>query len=165
MTEQSAPVLPPGWTVAPMIPEHDLDGVLLVEAASFVNHWTREMFEWEIRNSDVAHVFVLREPGGRVAGYCAVWLIFDELHINNLALLPEYRGRQLGAALLAWVLEESARRGATRATLEVRASNVVARRLYERFGFAVAAVRRAYYSNPDEDAVVMWRAPEEATDS
>lgn len=149
-----------------MLLERDLDGILAVEAASFVNHWTREMFEWEARNSDVAHVFVLREPAGRVAGYCAVWLIFDELHINNLALLPEFRGRQLGAALLAWVLGESARKGATRATLEVRASNVVARRLYERFGFSVEAVRRSYYTNPDEDALVMWRTPlERSTDS
>jgi [ribosomal protein S18]-alanine N-acetyltransferase len=137
----------------------DLEGVMAVEAVSFVNHWTRAMFEWEARHSDVAHVFVLRRDTGEVVGYCAAWLIFDELHINNLAILPDWRGRGLASALLTRVVAWSAASGARRATLEVRASNQPARRLYQAFGFREVAVRRNYYTNPAEDGLIMWCDP------
>ena len=83
--------------------------------------------------------------------------MLDELHINNLAVLPAYRRSQIGTALLRRVLEDGARLGASRATLEVRRSNDAARMLYEKFGFSVAGVRRGYYSKPSEDALVLWR--------
>jgi len=152
--------LPPGWIVEPLDYARDLDGVLAVDAASFANHWTREMFEWEARHSDVARLSVLRAPDGHVAGYCAAWVIFDEVHINNMAVLPAHRRQGLGAALLARVLDAAAHEGADRATLEVRASNEAARRLYEGFGFQPAGVRPRYYTNPIEDAIVMWRVPD-----
>jgi [ribosomal protein S18]-alanine N-acetyltransferase len=151
--------LPAGWSIEPMRLDRDLDGVMVVEAASFVNHWTHAMFDWEARHSDVARVFVLRRETGEVVGYCAVWLIFDELHINNLALLPTWRGRGLGSALLDEVLCRCAEAGATRATLEVRASNEAARRLYQGFGFKQVGLRRQYYTNPAEDALIMWCDP------
>jgi [ribosomal protein S18]-alanine N-acetyltransferase len=151
--------LAPGWIVEPMDAERDLDGIMAVETASFVNHWTRAMFEWEARHSDVARVFVLRGDSGKVIGYCAAWLIFDELHINNIAILPDWRGRGLASALLSAVLAWCAAAGARRATLEVRASNGAARRLYERFGFRQVAARRNYYTNPAEDALIMWCDP------
>ena len=81
----------------------------------------------------------------------------DELHINNLAVLPEVRRGGIGSALLEHVLRHGADSGAQRATLEVRQSNDAARILYERFGFTVAGVRRGYYSKPVEDALVLWR--------
>src|SRR5216683_3224520 len=83
--------------------------------------------------------------------------VLDELHINNLAVLPAYRRAGIGSALLTHVLDEGARMGARRATLEVRRSNEAARQLYERFGFSVVGVRQGYYSNPVEDALVLWR--------
>ena len=83
--------------------------------------------------------------------------MLDELHINNLAVAPPYRRRGIGTGLLTHVLNEGAKLGAHRATLEVRRSNDVARHLYERLGFATAGVRRAYYTNPVEDALVLWR--------
>ena len=92
--------------------------------------------------------------------YCAAWLVFDELHINNLAVAPAWRRRGLGAALLSEVLARTAREGAHRATLEVRASNLAARGLYERFGFRTVTARRGYYTNPVEDALVLWREAE-----
>lgn len=156
--------LPAGWAVEPLDYARDLDDVLAVDAVSFVNHWTREMFEWEARHSDVARLSVLRAPGGRIAGYCAAWVIFDEVHINNMAVLPECRKQGLGAALLAHVLDAAAAEGAHRATLEVRASNAAAQRLYARFGFGPAAVRPRYYTNPEEDAIVMWRTPDGVAD-
>jgi ribosomal-protein-alanine N-acetyltransferase len=92
-----------------------------------------------------------------VVAYCAGWVIFDELHINNLAVQPAWRRRGVAGALLAFVLHDAAAEGASRATLEVRRSNEAARRLYERFGFGYAGVRKDYYREPVEDALVLWR--------
>jgi len=83
--------------------------------------------------------------------------VADELHINNLAVAEPYRRRGIGTALMGYVLKEGARMGAQRATLEVRRSNDAARQLYERLGFSAAGVRPAYYTNPVEDALVLWR--------
>ena len=140
--------------------ERDLDGVLAVDEASFVNHWTREMFEWEAKHSDVARVFVCRGgPERQIVAYCAVWLIFDELHINNLAVLPGWRRRGVAARLLEHVLRAGAESGAVRGTLEVRASNTPAIALYERYGFRQRGKRPRYYTNPVEDALILWREP------
>lgn len=136
----------------------DLDGVLAIEAASFNNPTTRQWYENELQRPDVCYVFVLRTPGMPVAGFCAFWKVVDQIHINNLAIHPEWRGRGLGRLLLARVLEEAAGLGAPDATLEVRRSNVAARRLYEGAGFALVAVRTSYYTNPIEDALILSRA-------
>jgi ribosomal-protein-alanine N-acetyltransferase len=134
----------------------DLDGILAVDAATFDRPWTRAMYEWEWTHSDVARFYVARS-GDAVVAYCAGWVIFDELHINNLAVDPAWRRRGVAGTLLTFVLTSAAAEGAIRATLEVRRSNEPARRLYERFGFAFAGVRTAYYREPVEDALVLWR--------
>jgi ribosomal-protein-alanine N-acetyltransferase len=143
--------------IEPLDGDDDLDGVLAVEAASFTNPWTRAMYAWELQNRHVCHIYVARTASCRVAGFCAFWLVFDEIHINNVAVLPEYRGRGMGSAVLRHVLQEARRLGASRATLEVRGSNTGARRLYERLGFHVAGRRPNYYSSPVEDALILWR--------
>ena len=136
----------------------DLDGILAVDAATFDRPWTRAMYEWEWTHSDVARFYVARTAGaGVVVAYCSGWIIFDELHINNLAVDPPWRRQRVASALLTFVLAEAAAEGANRATLEVRRSNEPARHLYERFGFAFAGVRTAYYREPVEDALVLWR--------
>lgn len=137
--------------------DDDLDGVLDVERESFTNPWTREMYSWELQNRAVCHIYVVRTADCRVAGFCAFWLVFDEIHINNLAMRPHYRGLGMGTALLARVVSAGRDLGARRATLEVRASNEAALRLYERMRFYVAGRRRNYYSNPVEDALILWR--------
>ncbi len=144
------------FTIERLAGEQDLDGVLEVEDESFTNPWTRDMYQWELQNRSVCHVFVVRTPHCEVAGFCAFWLVIDEIHINNVALRPAYRGQGLGTALLHHVMREARALGAKRATLEVRASNVGARRLYERLGFEVSATRRNYYTNPVEDALILW---------
>jgi ribosomal-protein-alanine N-acetyltransferase len=151
---------PPACRVEPLSGEEDLDGILAVESASFTNPWTRAMYEWELQNREVCHILVVRTPGCRVAGFCSFWLVVDEIHINNVAVLPEYRGRGLGTMLMRRVLTEGRRMGATRATLETRASNDAARRFYEGLGFRASAVRKNYYTNPVEDALILWREPE-----
>lgn len=147
--------------IEPLHDEKDLEGVLEVEAESFSNPWTRDMYVWELQNRSVCHIFLVRTEECRVAGFCAFWLVFDEVHINNVAMRPRFRAQGIGTALLERVLAEARRLGARRATLEVRASNERARRLYERLGFYVAGVRRNYYSDPVEDALILWRDEEE----
>jgi ribosomal-protein-alanine N-acetyltransferase len=115
------------------------------------------MYAWELQNRSVCHIYVVRTADCPVVGFCAFWFVFDEIHINNVAVLPQFRGRGIGTALMQHVLAEAHRLGAIRATLEVRASNTLALRLYERLGFYVAATRRNYYSNPVEDALILWR--------
>ncbi len=137
--------------------EPDLDGVLEVEDESFSNPWTRAMYAWELQNRAVCHIYVVRTPDCTVAGFCAFWLVVDEIHINNIAMRPRFRGQGMGSALLRRVLAEAWQLGARRATLEVRASNEQARSLYTRLGFYVAGTRRNYYTNPVEDALILWR--------
>ena len=134
----------------------DLDAVAELEARCFTNPWTREMLARELAQSDVAFVFVLRLPAVPVAAFCSCWILADELHINTMAVDMRYRRQGLATHLMRHVMAEAARRGARRATLEVRESNAAARRLYESLGYRVAAVRRGYYSQPDEDALILW---------
>jgi len=148
----------PEWTIEALSSADDLDGVLAVEQAAFTNPWTREMYEAELKNPGVSFIVLARHRSGGIIGFCSHWRIYDELHVNNLAVLPDWRGRGIGTALLTRALSEGAASGAVRALLEVRRSNTEAQRLYERFGFVVAGLRRHYYSQPIEDAVVLWCA-------
>lgn len=145
------------WHIEPLTSAHEIDDVLAVEEASFTNPWTREMYLAELENRTVSFCYLARDDEGRVVGFCSFWRVLDELHINNLAVLPAFRRGGIASALLARVLVEGAKLGIRRATLEVRRSNEAARLLYERFGFAIAGVRRGYYTNPVEDALILWR--------
>jgi ribosomal-protein-alanine N-acetyltransferase len=145
------------WVIEPLSSLAEIDAILAVEEASFTNPWTREMYLAELDHEGVAFFYVARGAEGRIVGFCSFWRVLDELHINNLAVLPEYRRQGVASALLSRVIEVGAGMGSRRATLEVRSSNDVARRLYGGFGFVVAGVRRGYYSNPIEDALVLCR--------
>jgi ribosomal-protein-alanine N-acetyltransferase len=146
--------------VEPLAGPDDLDGVLAIEEASFNNPTTRAWYEAELARPEVCKVFVMRVPGRRVAGFVAFWKVVDEMHINNLAVHPEWRGRGLGRRLLAGVLAAAYDLGVRRATLEVRRSNLAAQRLYAAAGFRVVAVRADYYAQPVEDALVLSTAVE-----
>jgi ribosomal-protein-alanine N-acetyltransferase len=148
--------------IEPLQDEDDLTAVAELEARCFTNPWTREMLARELANSNAAHVFVLRLGDIRVAAFCACWIVADELHVNTLVVEPTLRRMGLGSRLMRHVMQAAAARGATRATLEVRASNDAALQMYTRLGFTVAAVRRRYYSAPEEDALILWRGPEPA---
>ena len=146
-----------GWRIEPLASPQQIDEVLSIEQASFTNPWTREMYLADLENEDVSYCYLARDEHGHVVGFCSVWRVAEELHINNLAVKPEFRRRGAATALLKHALGEGARFGARRATLEVRRSNDAARLLYERFGFTVGGIRRGYYSKPIEDALVLWR--------
>jgi ribosomal-protein-alanine acetyltransferase len=107
-------------------------------------------------NTDVVRVYVLRDPDGQLLGFCGCWFVYDELHINTLAIGRPFRRRGHATRLLRFVLSEAAAAGIARATLEVRRSNDAALRLYDRFGFQVRGVRPDYYTEPVEDALILW---------
>src|SRR3954464_5434585 len=110
------------WVIEPLSSRTDLDAVLAVEEASFTSPWTREMYLAEFENHGVSFFYLAKAPLGEIVGFCSFWRILDELHINNLAVMPEHRRAGVGSALLSGVLEDGGRLGAKRATLEVRQS-------------------------------------------
>lgn len=134
----------------------DIDAIAALEAESFTNPWPRETLVWELRNSDVTRIHLLRAEDRTVVAFTVCWVIFDELHINTLAVAPSARRQGLATLLLRHVMAETAKEGARKATLEVRASNSAAIALYGRLGFRIKATRPGYYSNPDEDALILW---------
>ena len=135
--------------------KEDLDRVLALEEASFNNPTTRAWYEGELKRPEVCFIYVLRTPEHPVAGFCAFWLVADQAHINNLAVLPQLRSRGLGTQLLEAVIAEAAHLGAEVLTLEVRESNTPALQLYQRAGFQKAGVRKSYYTKPVEDALIL----------
>ncbi len=143
------------WFIEPLAHD-DIDDVLALEEASFTNPWTRAMYLAELENCSVSFCFIARNADRKAVGFCSFWLVVDELHINNLAVLPEFRRTGIASMLMAFVTRKGIELGARRATLEVRRSNEAARLLYERLGFAVTGVRPAYYSKPVEDALILW---------
>ncbi|MEN3339162.1 MAG: [ribosomal protein S18]-alanine N-acetyltransferase [Acidobacteriota bacterium] len=145
------------WSINRLSGEEELDRVVAIEATSFSRPWTREMLSRELRHADVTRVYVLKLADGRVVAFCACWLVMDEVHINTVAVDAPMRRRGLATALLAHVLADVIAAGARQATLEVRRSNTAALRLYERLGFVVAAVRPKYYTDPEEDGLILWR--------
>ena len=155
---------PMTWIIERTLSEGDLDEIVSLEKASFSNPWTRQMYLRELQNPDVSFLYVLR-VADQIAGFCAFWLVLDEIHINNLAVQRDRQGQGLGTALLRHVLQAGANRGAQRATLEVRRSNAPALRLYQRLGFEVAATRPNYYVSPSEDALILWKGALDASRS
>jgi ribosomal-protein-alanine N-acetyltransferase len=146
----------PPYSISRLIGEEGLDEVASLEAESFANPWSRDMLATELRNSDVARVYVLRDREARLVAFCACWIILNELHINTLAVTEDARRRGLATRLLRHIFAEAARDGADCATLEVRRSNEAALRLYEGFGFKVRGLRKNYYPQPPEDGLVLW---------
>ncbi len=133
----------------------DIDAVLAVEEASFITPWSRSAFVAEVEDNDLA-CYLVAEAGGKVVGYAGMWVILDEAHVTNVALLPACRGQGLGMRLMNALCRIAKALGAVRMTLEVRPSNHAAQRLYGKLGFEVRGIRPGYYTDTREDAVIMW---------
>ncbi len=142
-------------TIDPFI-ESDLDDVMRIEQDSFSAPWTRKMFRDEFEGNPFASLFVSREAG-TIVGHVCYWVIFQELHIMNLAVSPDYRRRGIASAMLTHAITYACTQGAHSAMLEVRASNVPAIAFYTQIGFQQIALREQYYSNPVEDAMILRR--------
>lgn len=135
--------------------EKDIDQIVHIEQKSFTVPWPREAFYQDILTNRYA-LYLLMEENGVVIGYCGVWLVIDEAHITNIAVLPEYRGKKLGETLLKKMMDIAIEAGAETMTLEVRVSNTPARSLYKKLGFQEGGIRKNYYTDNQEDAQVMW---------
>lgn len=133
----------------------DLPDVMKIEQDAFATPWTEEAFRNELTNNMFAQ-YMAMEYKGQVIGYTGMWIIVDEAHITNIAILSPYRGLGLGKLLMHEVQRTASFLGAVRMTLEVRESNEIAQRLYRQFGFVNAGVRPRYYSDNNEDAIIMW---------
>ncbi len=145
---------------AEMLPE-----ILRLEEACFSAPWTRKMLEAELTGNQFAHFLVAMEQegteasSGTVVGYHCFWIVFEELRLMNLAVSESMRRRGIGRALVTEALHMGLAQVATRAVLEVRASNKAASTLYQRMGFVQISTRPKYYTNPVEDAVLMEMEP------
>ncbi len=140
----------------------DISAVAAIDRVSFPTPWPKEAFLYELtqRPDSFCRVAELGRPEDRIlVGTIVVWLVGDIAHIATLAIKPGFRRKGIGQALLAQTLIESLARGAQRALLEVRESNVNAQRLYRKFGFREAGRKPDYYQDTHEDAVVMTLMP------
>jgi ribosomal-protein-alanine N-acetyltransferase len=136
--------------------EEDLGEVRAIEVLSFPNPWSESTFRGEIQNAPISRpLVVIRRPEERVVGYIIYWHIGEDVQINNVAVHPDVRGKGVGEALLRFVIEKVRDKGATFISLEVRMSNTAAQALYRKLGFDVLGVRKNYYTNPDEHALLM----------
>ena len=136
----------------------DLPAVHAIEAASFDAPWPPEAYQHDLETNRLAQYLVAR-VGDEIAAYGGMWLMVDEGHIITFAVHPVWRRQHIGGRLLLAFLDLAADRGAHEATLEVRLSNLPARRLYERFGFRPVGLRPRYYSDNGEDALIMTTDP------
>ncbi|HZT13024.1 MAG TPA: ribosomal protein S18-alanine N-acetyltransferase [Candidatus Baltobacteraceae bacterium] len=140
--------------IAPMS-DADVKDVLRIEQQSFATTWPSNAFYQELHENKLAHYYVGR-AGDRVVAYGGIWVILEDSHITTIAVAPEARGRKFGETLLLYLLEQAMERGASWMTLEVRETNVVAQALYRKYGFTTVSTRKGYYSDNNENALVMW---------
>ena len=139
---------------APLMDKH-LPDVMAIEREAYPEPWPTHIFRQEIRSK--LSCFHVAFSDDTLIGFAGFWRVADEAHITSVTLRRDYRGRGLGRRLLIHLLDEATRLGIRVATLEVRASNYPARKLYRSFGFQNVGRREGYYSRTDEDAIVMAR--------
>lgn len=140
--------------------ESDIKEAHEIEVASFTTPWSEFLFLKDVKENPNS-VFLAAKEDGKIVGYGGFWIILDEMNIVNLAVRSSDRKKGIGSRILTELLKEGMQKGAKVATLEVRESNLAAQKLYEKFGFKVIAIRKKYYQDKDENAVVMWLNPVE----
>lgn len=134
----------------------DVDAVWEIEKLSFKTPWTRESFIEEVKASDRAK-YIVAELGDTLVGYGGMWLIIDEAHITNIAVHPDYRGQKIGKKIVEAMIAAAKSENIASLTLEVRVSNTPAINLYKGLGFKDVAIRKGYYTDTGEDALIMWK--------
>lgn len=134
----------------------DVDDIYEIERLCFSEPWSRDSMVYELSENPRAF-YIAAELDGKVVGYAGLWWIGDEGHITNVAVRPGYRNRHIGNGIIQVMIDFTTQEGIMHHTLEVRRSNQPAINLYEKFGFVVEGVRKEYYANNKEDALIMWR--------
>lgn len=130
--------------------------VIVIENLSFKTPWSRDAFEAELTRNKCARYKVIIKDN-RVVAYGGMWVVLDEAHITNVAVHPEYRGIGLGNAIVEELITEAKRNNISAMTLEVRVNNLTAINLYRKYGFIDVALRKNYYQDTGEDAIIMWK--------
>ncbi len=134
----------------------DVESVVALEAKAYgEHHWSKDSFYNELSNELAKYFSVFNEKDELIA-YCGSWHILEEAHITNIAVSPEYRRMHIGEALLKTVIDECYKNMVKYITLEVRAGNTPAIGLYEKYGFKSLGLRKGYYQDKNEDALIMW---------
>jgi ribosomal-protein-alanine N-acetyltransferase len=128
---------------------------VVVEEACFSSPWSRNTFLNELTENPYAS-YIVAVKGEQVAGYAGTWLVLDEAHITNVAVAPPWRRQGIARRMMEHLIYLALHQGARRMTLEVRSSNLSAQKLYLSMGFRSAGIRPGYYTDNNEDAVIMW---------
>ena len=136
--------------------ERDVPALEKIEKLCFSVPWTYESLYHDVTENKAARYLVTETEQG-ICGYMGIWKILDEGHITNVAVDPAFRRRHIASAMLEAMTEIMAEEGVTSLTLEVRAGNLAARELYRKKGFREAGIRKGYYEDNGEDALIMWR--------
>lgn len=133
----------------------DIPALAEIERLSFTTPWSEDAFHYELEQNQFAQ-YTVATCGDCVVGHCGMWVIIDEAHITNIAIHPAFRGQKLGEKLMCYVMVLAKAKGADKMTLEVRPSNTVALKLYQKLGFQHEGTRPNYYADDREDAWIMW---------
>ena len=141
------------YTIVEVV-EEDINAILEIEKVAFKSPWPKEIFEMEFKNKR-AYNIVCVDNTGTLVGYCLSWLIYDEIHILKVAVHEDYQSQGLGRSMIEDTLEYFIAKGANHAILEVRLDNHSAIGLYEKLGFEGIRIRKNYYRETNEDALVM----------
>lgn len=136
--------------------ESDLDRVMEIERQAFTPPWSKDAFLLELTKNLLAK-YIVAEVDGVVVGYGGIWLIMDEGHITNIAVDEKYRQMGIGTKIMEGLIQLCIDRNIIAMTLEVRKSNEAAKALYKKFGFKEYGIRKNYYQNNNEDAIIMWK--------
>ncbi len=135
---------------------NDIDRIMIIENECFDIPWSRMSFETELEDNEHA-VYITASVNDEIVGYGGMWKIIDEAHITNIAIHPAYRRMHIGSAIVEKLHHIASNYNINNFTLEVRASNVIAQKLYQKYGYKIAGRRKRYYADNHEDALIMWK--------
>lgn len=133
----------------------DVEAVYAIEVASFPVPWTLDSFYYEMLENQFAY-YTVAEESGEILGFCGSWMVVDAAQITNVAVVKSARGRKIGEGLMREAMRVAREVNMETMSLEVRVSNVVAQNLYYKLGFQDGGLRKGYYTDNQEDALVMW---------
>ena len=134
----------------------DVDRVLKVEEEAFSLPWTRDAFVQEMTTNLHAYYIVAENDQGQIVGFCGMWMIIDESHITNVAVAEQVKGQGIGEGLMREAIRVAREHEVVLMSLEVRVSNTIAQNLYRKLDFQNGGIRKGYYTDNQENALVMW---------
>lgn len=135
--------------------KRDIERVFEIEKLSFRSPWSKASLQGELKNN-LAHYLVLENEEKCIIAYGGMWILFDEAHITNIAVHPDFRGNGFSKILMLSLMKTALLFGAEQMTLEVREHNVIAQSLYAALDFTEQGKRKKYYSDTGEDALLLW---------